>query len=111
VTHSRSAARFALGLFASLLLASGALAACGGGSAETGTGQGKVVAVDAAAGEVTIDHGEIPGMMGAMTMSFVVSDPKLLDGIAAGQQVEFTLQHAAGKYTVTAIRPVGGPAR
>jgi Cu/Ag efflux protein CusF len=104
-------ARFSLALVASLWLASGALAACGGAGAEQGTGQGKVVSVDAAAGEVTLDHGEIPGLMGAMTMSFAVSDPKLLEGLAPGQTVDFTVEHTAGKYTVTAIRPSAAPGR
>jgi Cu/Ag efflux protein CusF len=86
-----------------LVLAS---AGCGGGAeVQKGSGEGTVVAVDAARGEIALDHGEIPGVMGAMTMSFSVSDPKLLEGVAPGQSVSFDVEHAGGKYLVTGIRP------
>jgi Cu/Ag efflux protein CusF len=86
------------------LLAIGWLAACGGGSQETGrNAEGVVESVDAAAGKVTIDHGEIPGLMGAMTMTFDVSDPAMLSGIAAGDEVNFDVRYENGSYEVTAI--------
>jgi Cu/Ag efflux protein CusF len=106
MTLFRLTARLALVLLASVLLAS-AVTACGG-SGRKGTGHGEVVAVDAGRGEITLDHGEIPGMMDAMTMSFPVADRKLLEGVAAGQKVEFDLEFSGGKHTVTAIRPEGG---
>ena len=84
------------------------LAACGDAGPPSGTGQGSVVAVDAAAGEITIDHGEIPGVMGAMKMSFPVSDPKLLEGVEPGQRVEFDVEYQGGMYTVKGLRPAGG---
>jgi Cu/Ag efflux protein CusF len=93
-------------LVAALLLL-GAVA-CGEGGVQSGTGRGAVVAVDAAAGEITLDHGEIPGVMGAMKMSFPVSDPKLLEGLQPGQQVEFDVEYQGGMYTVKAIRPTAG---
>lgn len=83
-------------------------AACGDAGTQRGTGQGEVVAVDAAAGEITLDHGEIPGVMGAMKMSFPVSDPKLLEGVAPGQTVEFDVEYQGGMYTVKGLRPAGG---
>jgi len=43
--------------------------------------------------------------MEAMTMPFPVSDPKLLEGLQVGQQVEFDLEHRGGMYTVKGIRP------
>jgi Cu/Ag efflux protein CusF len=80
---------------------------CGGGDApaERGTGKGTVAGVDAAKGEITLDHGPIPGLMGAMTMTFSVRDPKLLDGVAPGAKVEFDVVHEGGGYVVTGIRP------
>ena len=89
-----------------LVLALGA-GACGPGT-QRGTGQGSVVAVDAAAGEITLDHGEIPGVMGAMKMSFPVSDPKMLEGVEPGETVEFDVEYRGGMYTVQDIRPAGG---
>jgi Cu/Ag efflux protein CusF len=98
----RFARAVAIGLAALAL----ALAACGGGApTEQGTAQGTVVAVDAGTGQVTLDHGEIPGLMGAMQMSFPVADPKLLQGVTPGMKVEFDVVHAGGQYTVTGIRP------
>lgn len=69
-----------------------------------GTGQGTVAGVDVAKREITLDHGEIPGMMSAMTMTFAVSDPKLLEGVAPGARVEFDVSYEHGAYVVKAIR-------
>lgn len=96
--------RTALPALALLLL----VAACGGAGTSSGTGRGTVVAIDVAAGEITLDHGAIPGLMEAMEMSFPVSDPKLLEGLAPGQQVEFDVEYAGGMYTVKGVRPAGG---
>jgi Cu/Ag efflux protein CusF len=81
-------------------------AACGSGEpADRGTGSGTVSAVDAAKGEITLDHGPIEGLMGAMTMTFPVRDPQLLAGVVPGAKVEFDVVHEDGSYVVTAIRP------
>ena len=100
-----SAPRFRNRSLAALLALALALAACSEASSQTGTAHGTVVAVDAGQGQVTLDHGEIPGLMGAMTMTFPVSDARILEGVAAGQQVEFDVQYADGSYTVTRIAP------
>jgi len=76
------------------------LSACGGGGDHAG--QGVVVAVDAAKGEVTLDHEDIPGLMKGMTMTFQ-ADSKLLAGIEAGQEVDFRVREEGGRYEVTAI--------
>jgi Cu(I)/Ag(I) efflux system periplasmic protein CusF len=71
----------------------------------SGTGKGTVAGVDVGKGEITLDHGDIPGVMGAMTMTFSVRDPKLLEGVAPGARVEFDVVHEKDDYVVTAIRP------
>lgn len=81
------------------------LAACKAQHVDGGTGKGTVVAVDAAKNEITLDHGEIPGMMMAMTMTFAVSDPALLANVAPGAKVEFDVEMRDGAHVVTAIRP------
>jgi len=64
-------------------------------------GTGKIVAVDAPSGFVTISHQAIPGLMDAMTMQFEARPAKLLDGFKAGDKVEFDLD---GKtYSLLAI--------
>lgn len=87
-----------------VLALSVSLAACGGGTPTHGTGKGTVAAVDAAKGEITLDHGDIPGIMGAMTMTFAVSDKKILDGVAPGAKVEFDVDATGAEPRVTAIR-------
>jgi Cu/Ag efflux protein CusF len=69
--------------------------------------KGKVTAVNAAAKEVTIDHEDIPGLMKAMQMTFVVEDAKLLDGIKPGANVEGKLKDVSGKQVVTALKDLG----
>ena len=78
------------------------LAGCGGASDHPG--HGVVVSVDAAKGEVTLDHEDIPGLMKGMTMTFQ-ADPSLLGGVAAGQEVDFRVREEGGRYVVTRIEP------
>lgn len=49
---------------------------------------GTVRSVDAANRQVVIEHGDIPGFMGAMTMSYRVGSHEDLKKIAAGDQIE-----------------------
>ena len=48
---------------------------------------GKVVSIDKTGKTLTVDHKEIPGFMGAMTMPYPVKDERLLDNISPGDQV------------------------
>ena len=90
--------RFAL---AALLLV---LAACQGRSSVRGTGECKVVSIDPAKAEITIEHGDIEGVMMGMTMPFTASDPRLLEGLAPGATIEFDVEQRGDHYFVTAIR-------
>jgi protein SCO1/2 len=82
-------------------LAALALLACGRG--ETFAASGVVRGVRAEERQVTIEHGDIAGLMPAMTMSFDVADPALLAGLAPGQFVEFTLSRSDGKFEIVAL--------
>ena len=65
---------------------------------------GEVLKVDKAQARVTLRHGEIKNLdMPAMTMVFRVKEPKLLDGLAAGDRVRFTADKVDGNFTVTSI--------
>jgi Cu/Ag efflux protein CusF len=90
---------------AAALAAATALAACGGGGEGPKTGRGEAIvrAVDPVALKLTLDHGDIPGMMKAMKMDFEVADPALLDGLAPGDEVRFAVREEAGRYTVVEI--------
>jgi Cu(I)/Ag(I) efflux system protein CusF len=70
---------------------------------KTGSGSGKITALDNAGGNITIDHGPIPAVgWSAMTMGFK-ADPKILEGVAVGDQVDFDLSLRGNNGTVTAI--------
>jgi len=72
--------------------------------AKTGKGSGSVTAIDAAAGKITLDHGEIPAVgWPAMKMGFT-SKPELLTGIAVGDKVDFDVSVTGSAGEVTAIK-------
>lgn len=49
--------------------------------------QGKVVGKSATTSELTIDHGDIPGFMSAMTMPYVIKDPAILRDAQPGDKI------------------------
>jgi len=72
--------------------------------AATAHGVGIVRKVDAAAGKVTLQHEAIEELgWPPMTMSFQVSDPKLLLGLAPGMKVRFAFVQRPGGYRITEI--------
>jgi Cu/Ag efflux protein CusF len=65
------------------------------------TVSGTIEKVDAGGGKVTIDHGPIPNLnMDAMTMVFRVQDPALLQGVKAGDKVQFQADRVNGQISV-----------
>ena len=82
-------------LFVLALVSALAAASCGG---RTGRGdqvpvarryhlKGKVVQVDKPQQHLVIDHEEIPGFMGAMTMPYPVADAATLERVSPGDQI------------------------
>jgi len=65
---------------------------------------GKVTGLDPKLPTIEIDHEDIKGLMPAMEMEFHVKDKQLLEGIAVGDRVEFTVENGVGGLRVTAIR-------
>ncbi len=64
-------------------------------------GKGKIVAVVPAKDQVVLDHEEIKGLMGAMTMGYAVRSPELLKGLNSGDAVKFKID--AGEKKIVAI--------
>jgi Cu/Ag efflux protein CusF len=58
---------------------------------KTVVGEGKVVATVPSSSQLVVDHGEIKGFMGAMTMGYSVASPSQLEGLKPGEQVRFTI--------------------
>ena len=75
------------------------LSACAEG--ETGRGSGVVLNVHGD-GRIVIEHGDIPGVMQAMTMEFEIPS-ELLEGIESGDRVDFRLESIGGRYRGTEI--------
>jgi Cu/Ag efflux protein CusF len=61
--------------------------------------------VDRDAQKITLRHSAIPslGMPDNMTMVFRVNDPKMLDGLKAGDKIRFKAEKVGGQYTVTEL--------
>ena len=69
-----------------------------------GAGVVKAVFTNPKAPAIEIDHGDIDGLMPAMQMEFPVTDPNLLNGIKVNDQIDFTIEAAAGTMKVSAIK-------
>jgi Cu/Ag efflux protein CusF len=83
--------------------------ACGGDAASQSEGRGVVRGLSADRTSITLEHGDIPGLMSAMTMDFALADPALATDLAVGDEVEFRLRYAGGVYTVTELRRAPTP--
>jgi protein SCO1/2 len=75
------------------------VAACGAGG-DRYPAHGVVRDVQREFGQVTIEHGDIPGLMSAMTMNFDVPDAALLERLERGQVLEFTVEFTGRSYRV-----------
>lgn len=53
--------------------------------------QGEVISVDAANKLLTVKHGDIPGLMPAMTMSYQVAEPKQMQALQPGDRISADL--------------------
>ncbi|MCX7670455.1 MAG: copper-binding protein [Anaerolineae bacterium] len=98
-----------IGIFAAM-----AAALAGGPAAGSNAGPGadtmaaaEVRRVDRERNRITLRHGEIKALdMPPMTMVFEVRDPKLLDGVKAGDKVRFrAVKEPNGAYVVTVLEP------
>lgn len=74
--------------------------------------QGTVNAVKSADGKLNISHGDVKGLMGAMTMDFKVADPAMLDDVEAGSNINFTLEEdKKGNLTITDLEVTGSSSK
>lgn len=72
----------------------------------TYNGHGKVTRVSNDLGSIEIDHDDIPGVMPAMKMEFYVKDKSMLNGIFAGDEVNFVLEYKHPTETIVSIKRV-----
>jgi Cu/Ag efflux protein CusF len=71
--------------------------------------QGIVQVVAPEINRIFIQHGDIPGLMEAMSMAFEPQDPKMLNGLAPGDQVHFTLQKKGERLMLVTIQKGWSP--
>ena len=60
-------------------------------------------------GAVFLTHEAMPGLMEAMTMGFEAENPKLLDGLAPGDPVRFTVRKDGERLMLVAIEKLRAP--
>ncbi|WP_323123025.1 copper-binding protein [Burkholderia alba] len=74
-------------------------------AASSGMSHGVVRKIDAAAGKLTIQHGPLDNLgMDAMTMSFKVGDPSMLNTVRVGDTIDFVAEDIGGALTVTRLQ-------
>jgi Cu(I)/Ag(I) efflux system periplasmic protein CusF len=94
---------------AAAIVAVATVAAAGTALAQAPTVGGEVVKIDEKAGRITLKHGEIKHLdMPAMTMSWRVRSPALLEGLKNGDRVRFVAEKVDGQFTVTQILKAPG---
>ena len=76
--------------------------ACG---SESWQAQGVVRRVAPEQHQVSIEHGEIEGLMTAMTMELTVYEAELFEGLLVGAVVDFTLRRAGNGYALVKWSP------
>jgi protein SCO1/2 len=59
--------------------------------------------------QVTLEHGDIPGFMPAMTMSFPVKDPAIFSGLEEGVRVKFRIEVEGSSYAVVSLEKTSSP--
>ena len=99
-----AALRAALAALLTLLLA------CGQRGAKVYAGEGVVREVLTEDRQVLLQHGDIPGLMSAMTMSFDVPDAALLAKLTPGQRIRFQVEFTGQSYRVVGAEPLGSGA-
>ena len=77
--------------FCTLLLVTSLAGACHSAPEKHYPLQGEVISVEPQRGTVTLKHGEIPGLMPAMTMNYVVGDPAQLGALKPGDKISADL--------------------
>lgn len=74
---------------------------------KTGHLAGTIVRRDASTNRLTVSHGDVSGVMGAMTMPYEVRGQKVTSLPNDGATITATLHEADGTYWLTGVNPAG----
>ena len=77
--------------------------------AQSWTVRGIVRSVIPKLGAIFLTHEAMPGLMDGMTMGFETDDPKLLNGLAPGDAVRFTVRRDGERLVLIAIEKARTP--
>ncbi len=67
---------------------------------DTPLGSGRVVAVDPAAGRITLEYRPLPLLPEGGVRVFAVEDPAMLKGLSAGDRVRFDVEREGRRYVL-----------
>jgi protein SCO1/2 len=81
------------------LLVAGIVSGCRSAPERRYSLQAEVISVDASRGLIVVKHGEIPGLMPAMTMQYAVADPKQIETLQPGDKItaELVVSESKGR--------------
>ena len=71
--------------------------------------QGEVISADAQKKLLTVKHGDIPGLMPAMTMTYQVAEPKQMQTLHPGDKITADLVVSENKGRLEKIERVSAP--
>jgi protein SCO1/2 len=74
-------------LLSALLICAGFAAGCQSAPEKHYPIQGEVISIDPAKKLITVKHGDIPGLMPAMTMTYQVAEPKQIETLQPGDKI------------------------
>jgi Cu/Ag efflux protein CusF len=94
-------------LFGALLLFASFAGACQSAPEKHYPLQGEVISAEPQRGTITVKHGEIHGLMPAMTMNYVVADPKQLESLKPGDKIsaDLVVSDSKGRLEKIALLP------
>lgn len=90
-----------------VLICTGFVAACQSAPEKHYPIQGEVISVDAGKKLITVKHGDIPGLMPAMTMTYQVAEPKQIETLQTGDKISADLVVSESKGRLEKIVVVG----
>ena len=74
-------------LMSAVLICAGFVAGCQSSPEKHYPVKGEVISADPAKKLITVKHGDIPGLMPAMTMTYEVAEPKQMDTLQPGDKI------------------------
>jgi Cu(I)/Ag(I) efflux system protein CusF len=74
------------------------------GASKRYAGVGVITKINDELGSIELDHETIEGFMPAMRMEWYAKERALLDGVKVGDKVDFTVEEAAGRQYLVAIK-------